>query len=127
MKTTLRILLFFPKFSNYSPAKEGEFVVNPNFGDRYVYEGRTLSVEEFNKLSEEGTIFERDRYSQPIRVKIVEELAKPAKPTEPEKVDGDGTTEPAKAENETETPNSETKQPETQPKPAKKAVKRAAK
>jgi hypothetical protein len=66
---SVKILLHFPKHGKYRPAKEGEFIYVPDLGERYVYEGRTLSVEEFNKLP--PYIFEENRYSERPRIELV--------------------------------------------------------
>jgi len=112
----VEFLIYFPKTSRYSPTKEGEFIHAPEYGDLYVYGGRPLSIDEFNAAPPE--IWERYRYSQQPRVKVLAKSV-PAKPgPEPE-------TEP-EPEQETETkPEPEAKTRKAPRKTARKVAQRA--
>jgi len=70
----IKILLFFPKTSHYSPARDGDFIISNEYPGLYVYENRLLTVDEFNEIGvKRPEIFERDQFTQPIRIKIIEE------------------------------------------------------
>lgn len=73
MNTSPRFLVFFPKQSSFLPAKVGEFVATNQFLGRelYVYQGKTLSVDEFNAMPVH--VFERELYPEPVRVNVLME------------------------------------------------------
>lgn len=50
--------------------------------DSYIYQGRLLTMAEFNALP--GEVFEQDRYSARVRVRLVPEMAQEQQSEDPE-------------------------------------------
>ncbi|MFT3992450.1 MAG: hypothetical protein QM680_13680 [Luteolibacter sp.] len=47
-----QLVIFLVSSSRYAPPKIGGFIFNPDYG-KYLYKGRTLTVEEFNEAAKE--------------------------------------------------------------------------
>lgn len=82
MNTEIKVLVYFPKQSRHAPARNGEFVATEAMPDSYIYQGRLLTMAEFNALP--GEVFEQDRYSARVRVRLVPEMVQEQQSEDPE-------------------------------------------